>query len=307
MHRRPARSRRRPGPGEGAPRRRFAAPALLTPLLSPCGRVQLERLRGSGGERPPLPGALLSPTQLLGAMERYGSSAVETASAHEEAGGADEERQWLDDALVTGVHACLVRAALADLPAILAVAAKDIPPGTLDALRDSYAARVDGDTWAEGARILLTCVAQHRTATHLAAKYGTEAYEPTAADDSGGNGDAVGNREDVSWVHLHAGRHVLGWVAASSSPKLVGAAPVLPELLLAPAAAAAGGGGGTAAAAAAGASPLAVTKSKGRLTDQHGQAGSGGGGATTSAPVHSPDLLCRAIDAYEYARQVRGQ
>jgi hypothetical protein len=141
--------------------------------------------------------------------------------------------------------------------------------------------------WAEGARLILTAVAQHRTSTYLAGKYGTEPFD-AAEDGKLVNGDAVNNREDISWVHLHSGRHVLGWFAATASPKLTGAAPVLPEQLLGPAAA---------AVEFSSASSLGTRGALGSATAV--------GGASYTAHFHAPDLLYRAVDAYEYARQVR--
>jgi hypothetical protein len=152
--------------------------------------------------------------------------------------------------------------------------------------------------WAEGARLLLTAVAQHRTSSFLATRYGTEQFD-VAEDGKGVNGDSVLNREDISWVHLHSGRHVLGWFAASASPRLTGAAPILPEIMLAPAAAAASAPDLQLRATGAGDAGSAAARSK-----IGGWAG-GDTGGTYSATLHAPDLLYRAVDAYEYARQVR--
>lgn len=273
-----------------------------SPAPPRSSELQLERLSANASAESSRPLTLLSPVQLVRALALYGAPPAPAAPSAAAPAAQQREQRWLDDALVTAVHTCLVRAALAELPALLAVPAKDLHPDLPRILRESYVDRVDGDTWAEGARILLTAVAQHRTASALA-KYGAEAYEPSATDDGGVNGDAVGNREDVSWVHLHSGRHVLGWFAASASPRLTGATPALPELMLGPAAAAAAvavpaAAAGAGAAAAAGAAlPLLPAKvAKGRML--------GDAAVPVAVRIHAPDLLYRVVDAYEYARQV---
>jgi hypothetical protein len=70
------------------------------------------------------------------AMERFGSLTE-----------SRDGSSWLDTAVYTAVHACLVRSALLDLPALLEVSGKDLMPGMHDILRKSYADRVDGDTY----------------------------------------------------------------------------------------------------------------------------------------------------------------
>jgi hypothetical protein len=119
--------------------------------------LQLERVRASEdssvGRTSVSREPLLSPTRLLRAIEKFGQRA---------GGGAAVDDAWVDDAVFTAVHACLVRAAFLELPTLLDVAGKDIMPDMPDILRTSYADRVDGDTYVTVIYLLCRlCVMMH--------------------------------------------------------------------------------------------------------------------------------------------------